>query len=121
MAVAFSPDGSRVAAGGADNRVRVWLVSPTAKEGTNKLLFSRFADEGTVLRVAYSADGATLVTSSDDKTVKLWDAAEVTQRQALPPQPDWAAAVALTDASVIAGRPDGSVDFYDAKSGAIQP
>jgi WD40 repeat protein len=121
QAVAFSPDGSRVAAAGVDNRIRVWRVSPEAKEGTNKLLYSRFAHEGTVLRLAYSADGATIVSSSDDRTVKLWDAAEVTQRQALPPQPDAPAAVALADASLIVGRPDGTVDFFDAKTGAAQP
>ena len=121
-AVAFSPDGSRVAAAGVDNRIRVWAVSTSAKEGTNRLLVSRFAHEGAVLRLAWSPDGKTLLSSSDDKTVKLWDAtAELTVRRALPQQPDWATAVALADASIIVGRPDGTVDFYDANSGAHQP
>ena len=121
QAVAWSPDGSRVAAAGVDNRIRVWAVSATAKEGTNRILFSRFAHEGAVLRLAWSPDGKTIVSSSDDRTVKLWDAAEVTATLALPQQPDWPAALALADASVVVGRPDGTVDFYDAKTAALQP
>ena len=121
-AVAWSPDGARVAGAGVDNRIRVWSVSATAKEGTNRLLVSRFAHEGAILRLGWSADGKTLVSGAEDRTVKLWDAtAEVTPELALPPQPDWPTAVALAEGSVIVGRPDGSVDFFDAGSGAVKP
>jgi mono/diheme cytochrome c family protein len=121
-AVAWSPDGARVAAAGVDNRIRVWSVSAAAKEGTNRLLVSRFAHEGAILRLAWSGDGKTILSSADDRTVKLWDAGgEVTARLALPPQPDWPTAVALAGGSVIVGRPGGSVDFFDAGSGTLQP
>jgi mono/diheme cytochrome c family protein len=121
-AVAWSPDGARVAAAGVDNRVRVWSVSAAAKEGTNRLLVSRFAHEGAILRLAWSGDGKTILSSADDRTVKLWDATgEVKSKLVLPPQPDWPTAVALAGPSVIVGRPDGSLDFFDAGSGAVQP
>ena len=121
-AVTWSPDGGRVAAAGVDNRIRVWSVSPAAKEGTNRLLVSRFAHEGAILRLSWSADGKTLLSSADDRTVKLWDAGgEVTSKLVLPPQPDWPTAVALADSSVIVGRPDGSLDFFDAATGAARP
>ena len=121
-AVAWSPDGSRVAAGGVDNRIRVWSVSTGAKEGTNRLLLSRFAHEGAILRLAWSADGKTLLSSADDRTVKLWDPnGEVSSKVVLPPQPDWPTAVALAEDAVIVGRPDGTVDFFDASSGAMKP
>ena len=121
-AVTWSPDGDRVAAGGVDNRIRVWSVSAAAKEGTNRLLVSRFAHEGAILRLSWSPDGKTLLTSADDRTVKLWDATgEVTSRLVLPPQPDWPTAVALAENVVIVGRPDGSLDFFDAATGAAQP
>src|SRR5204863_9865786 len=58
-AVVFMPDGSRVAAGGVDNRIRVWAVSASGKEGTNPLLYSRFAHEGPILRLAFSRNGQT--------------------------------------------------------------
>ena len=121
-ALAWSPDGSRVAAAGVDNRIRVWSVSAAAKEGTNRLLVSRFAHEGAILRLAWSADGKTLVSGAEDRTVKLWDAsAEVTAKLALPQQSDWPTAVALAEGSVIVGRPDGSIDFFDAGTGAVRP
>jgi hypothetical protein len=120
--VGWSPDGSRVAAAGVDNRIRVWSVGPAAKEGTNRLLVSRFAHEGAILRLTWSADGGTLLSSADDRTVKLWNAdGEITARVALPPQPDWPTAVALADTSVVVGRPDGTRDFFDAATGAMKP
>jgi hypothetical protein len=118
-ALAFSPDGRRVAAGGVDNRIRIWQVSDGAAEGTNPLLISQFAHEGTILRLAWTADGKTLLSSADDDTVKLFDAANVSQKMALPSQPDWpsALAFALEDKSAVVGRLDGTLGFYDVTSG----
>src|SRR5262245_3724921 len=45
----FSPDGSRLAAAGIDNRIRVWQVTAEAREGTNPLLASIFAHQSPVL------------------------------------------------------------------------
>ena len=120
-AVTFAPDGSRVFAAGVDNRIRVWAVSPEAKEGTNKLLQSVFAHEGAVLRLAFSPDGKTLASSAEDGTVKLWNAGDVTIRRALPKQPDWPTALALTDASLFVGRLDGSLETYEVASGKVAP
>jgi WD40 repeat protein/mono/diheme cytochrome c family protein len=121
--VAFSPDGKSVVAGGADNRIRLWQVSEKAVEGSNKLLYSRFAHEGNVLRVAFSADGRTLVSSAADKTVKLWNGADVSERMLLEKQTDWVHALALTsDNRLIVGRNDGTLAFYNPESGqALAP
>jgi mono/diheme cytochrome c family protein len=121
-AVAWSADGARLAAGGVDNRIRLWAVSAAAKEGTNRLLESKFAHEGAILRLAWSADGKTLLSSADDRTVKLWDAAgELKSPRLLPQQPDWPTAVTLAEGAIIIGRPDGSVDFFDAGTGELKP
>lgn len=107
--LSFAPDGKRLAAAGVDNRIRVWGISDTAKEGTNPLVFSQFAHEAAVLRIAYSIDGQTLVSSAEDRLVKVWNAGNMTIRATLPAQPDWVSGVALLPQSneVIVSRLDG--------------
>lgn len=118
-AVAFAPDGKTLVAGGADSRIRVWGVTSSALEGSNKLLATRFAHEGTILNLAFSNDGKTLISTASDRSVKLWDVAALTEREVLDKQPDWSPAVALLDGNRLAvGRLDGSLALYDATTGA---
>ncbi|MEM7232090.1 MAG: c-type cytochrome domain-containing protein [Planctomycetota bacterium] len=118
-AVAFSPSGDTVFAGGADHRVRAWRVSPSATEGSNPLLYSRFAHEGTILKIETSDDGKRILSSADDRSVKVWSAGKLTEERLLERQPDWvsALAVARDSRSVLLGRQDGSVAFYDVERG----
>ncbi len=116
-AVAWSADGKRLAAAGADNRIRVWSVSPEAKETTNPLVVARFAHEQAILRLVWSADGNAMLSSAQDGTVRVWDAAEVKERVLLEKQPDWPTALAFSGATVVTGRADGTVAFYDAETG----
>ncbi len=118
-AVAFSPDGSELAAAGVDNRIRVWKVSPDAKEGTNPLRGSQFAHEGSILALRYSGDGKTILSSADDRSVKLTNAADLAARLVIEAQPDWPSALsfALEDKAVVVGRLDGTLAFYDAATG----
>lgn len=117
--VAFSPDGRRLVAGGVDNRIRLYAVSAGAAEGTNPLLEAKFAHEGAVLRIVFASDGATLLSSAEDRTVKWWDAAQLVERGHLDAQPDLAPALAFTagNARFVVGRLDGSLQFFDAKTG----
>jgi WD40 repeat protein len=72
--VAFSPDGSRVAAGAADGTIRIWdgLLDRTASDSPRLVLKGH---RGTVSEVAFSSDGRRLASLSWDKTVRVWDAA----------------------------------------------
>ena len=119
FAVAWSADGKRLAAAGADNRIRVWSVSPDAKETTNPLVVAKFAHEQAILRLVWSADGKTMLSSAQDGTVRVWDAAEVKERVLLEKQPDWPTALTFSGDTVVTGRADGTVAFYDAKTGKL--
>jgi len=121
-ALAWSSSGRRLFAGGVDNRIRVWEVSEAAAETTNPLLLSKFAHEGAILNLALAPDGKSLLSSADDGTVKLFSAADVTEKLALPPQPDLAPALAFIGEKTIAvGRLDGALEFYDTTSGKVVP
>lgn len=115
-AVAFDPSGREIAAAGVDRMLRKWTLS----DNSGMLARSAFAHEGPVLRVVYTPDGQGIYTSSEDRSIRLWDAGTLTEKQVLERQPDWGMGLALSrDAAALAvSRYDGSVALYDAATGA---
>lgn len=109
--VAFRGDGRLLAAGGVDNRIRIWRISKTGKAGSNRLLYTRFAHESPILKLAFSPDDRRLVSSSEDLTVKLWETRTFTQLETIEEQSDWPAALAVAsdNQKLFIGRLDGSL------------
>ncbi|MGW1364980.1 NB-ARC domain-containing protein [Streptomyces chartreusis] len=71
--LAFSPDGSMLAAGGDFPQVRVWDVA------TDRCAVSLPADATAVRALAYGPDGTgILATGGDDGTIRLWTTATCT-------------------------------------------
>jgi WD40 repeat protein len=64
-AVAYSPDGKRLATASTDRTVKVW------DSATGQEVLSLKGQTGSV---AFSPDGKRIVTGSGDNTVKVWDA-----------------------------------------------
>jgi hypothetical protein len=120
--VAFAPDGKRLAAAGVDNRIRVWAISPSGKEGTSPLLFSRFAHDAAILRLEFSADGRSLVSTAEDRLIKIWDAESVTIRATLPLQSEWVTGVAIAPDGkrLFVGRLDGTTGQYPLTAATAQ-
>jgi len=66
-AVAWSPDGKRVATASGDQTARVWdAVSGQA-------VTPALAHEGVVTAVAWSPDGKRVAKASGDKTARVWN------------------------------------------------
>jgi WD40 repeat protein len=111
--VAFSPDGKFIAAGGADHRIRIWKVVSKTGPKINPLVFAQFAHEGSILRLAYTSDGAKIVSVSDDREAKLWHTNTMQLLAHWPGQSDVAEALAIlpSDAGFVLGQLDGQIAF----------
>lgn len=71
LALAVSPDGKRLAAGGCDRIVRVWNIGAGILKAKLEQTVENHADW--VFGIAFAGDGKHLVTCSRDKTAKVWD------------------------------------------------
>jgi hypothetical protein len=109
-AVAFSPDGSRIASGSGDSTVRVW----DARTGQGLLTLKGHTEFVTV--VAFSPDGSRIASGGHDKTLKVWDARTGQDLLTLKGHTDHVHAVAFSpDGSRIAsGSRDDTVKVWDA-------
>jgi WD40 repeat protein len=80
-ALAWSPDGSRIAVAGAAPEVNVYDADTGARVAACK------GHSAGIYSVAFSPDGATLATGGFDGTVRLYDAATGMLKKAFVPVP----------------------------------
>lgn len=125
--VAYSPDGTRIAATAADVDYKTGKVAGGAKiwdVATGKELLTLTGHTFTTEYIAFSPDGKKLATASDDKTAKVWDA--ITGKELLTLtghtfkvsgvvfSPD---GTRIATSSGLRGSPDHTAKVWDATTG----
>lgn len=79
FSVHVHPDGSRIATGGLDAKVRIWSTKPILNSASEvsgrppKSLSTLTMHTGPVLVVRWAHSGRWLASGSDDSIVMIWD------------------------------------------------
>ncbi len=107
--VAFSPDGTKIAAVADGTTVRLWDVA------TGGMLRIMSGHTDLVHDLAFSPDGNTLVSASADTTIKLWEVASGRELRSLNGHSGIVNSVMFSpDGKVLAsGSADGSIRLWD--------
>ncbi len=116
FAVAISPDGKLMAAGGSESEnggyfARLWEID-TGKE------LRRFMTGPSGIRaLAFSPDGKTVAGGGDDARLRLWDVETGKERRAFPSDGDRIRSVAFAPDGTIVAAAGDSLRLYDPASG----
>ncbi|HJZ58985.1 MAG TPA: serine/threonine-protein kinase [Gemmataceae bacterium] len=119
--VAISPDGKRIAAGGADKMVWIWSAEPT---GTTTLWLK--GHTAVVSGVVFARSPDSLLTASQDGTIRQWDLKSGTEKGVLNGTVGPVAGLAFGGKRVaVAGKTlavrqrDGSFVRFDGHEGPV--
>jgi hypothetical protein len=112
-ALAFFPDGKRLASASHDGTVKLWDVQ------TGQCLHTFAGHEQAVRAVTVSADGKLIASGSDDRTARVWDVASGAQVAQLEGHAGAVRGVAfLPDGSLLTAGRDGTLRTWDVKTEA---
>jgi WD40 repeat protein len=108
--MSFSPDGSRIVTASA-NAARVWDVA------NGQEIAVICCHDKPVYAAVFSADGTRIVTGSQDKTVRIWDAATGNEMIALHPDNNGRFLISPDGSRIATAGGDKSITVWDTASG----
>ncbi|KAH7917141.1 WD40 repeat-like protein [Leucogyrophana mollusca] len=114
LCLAFSPDGSRIAAGMVDGVFQVIEIS-TGKSVVGPIK----GHTRTVTSVVYSPDGRLLVTASQDKSIRVWDSKsgmEVGKPMLGHSDDVWCISITADGRRIASGGSDDTVRVWDLET-----
>jgi WD40 repeat protein len=110
-ALAFSPDGTRLATASGDNASCIWDIRTGKK-------MQRLEHEGFVYDVTFSPDGRTLATGCSDRTARLWDVQTGRELQRLKNNGFlWVVAFSPSGSTLATGSSDNRARLWDVQTG----
>ncbi len=109
--VAFSPDGTTVAAGTCGHKIHFWDL-------TTRSCITTFHESSSVHALEYSPDGKFLVAGTDDRDIRLWNV-RTGDYTLLQGHRDmvWSVAFSPDGRHIASASDDGTVRMWCAKSG----
>jgi WD40 repeat protein/serine/threonine protein kinase len=109
-AVAYSPDGKRIATGGRDNTIRIWDAETAQPTGA---VMNHPDDVNTI---AFSPDGLYIASGCVDGQVRIWESATGEMISEIPLIEDvvvWSIAYSPDGKTIAAAEDDGTIQLVD--------
>jgi Tol biopolymer transport system component/tRNA A-37 threonylcarbamoyl transferase component Bud32 len=114
-ALAWSPDGTRIASGSVDATAQIWDAR------TGRTCRCYLEHDRCICGVSWSPDGRRIASASDDSTVKVWDARSGGHLFTYQGHGDYVGAVAWSPdgTRIVSSSWDRSVQIWDARTGGL--